>query len=341
MPSLVYALLFTFFLTLRQLGARPTSHSLRESQPNPKNGIFDHHQCNETCGSFQVPFPFYINNASCGWSDSFQLSCLNSTSLFINIDSQNYRVLEFYSDGVLVDFPGFSNICRPYNDLKSFGFGGNEWFGISSDNVIGLYDCEDSSLCKANCEANDLPGCDGNGNGNGNDPACCYPLSDHTVWHVGDDFGLFSKYECRGFSSWVVPRGMSLGKRGVKLEWALPMNSSKDVCDVNAHTVNATTVKHGIRCICDDGFVGDGYAKGTGCLKSCFKDGKEEFGKDCEKGHSKIKIIVVAGVITSVLATVTLIALLCLIKKKVSEINRVWISPKAPLRQHLIIPKIL
>lgn len=271
MPFLSYALFFTFFLTFKQLGGLPISQFLQKSHFYLKDEIFNHHQyCNESCGTLKVSFPFYINNSSCGWfnphlSDSFKLTCLNSTSLFLNIDSQNYRVIEFFSDGVLVDFPGISNTCRSYNDLNSFAFGGNDCFGISNDNVIGLYDCEDSSLCKANCEANDLPGCDKNGNENG--PVCCYPLSDHSVWHIGDKFNVFSKFECRGFSSWVVPRGMNSGKRGVKLEWGLPMNSSQEVCVVNAYKVNATTVKHGIRCICDGGFVGDGYVNGTGCLK--------------------------------------------------------------------------
>ena len=64
--------------------------------------------------------------------------------------------------------------------------------------------CEDSSLCKAECETNALPGCDSNVNGS---PACCYPLSDHSVWHFGEKFSVFSKFGCRGFSSWVVQRG--------------------------------------------------------------------------------------------------------------------------------------
>uniref|UniRef100_A0A803KZW3 Protein kinase domain-containing protein n=1 Tax=Chenopodium quinoa TaxID=63459 RepID=A0A803KZW3_CHEQI len=306
MPSLIYhcTLFFTFFLTFSQLGAKPISNFIKKSELNHKVGIFDHQLCNESCGKFRVSFPFYINNASCGFSnppllESFQLTCLNSTSLFLNIDSQNYRVLEFFSDGVLVDFPGFSNTCRPYNDLNSFGFGGNDYFGISNDNVIGLYDCEDSSLCKANCESNDLPDCDKNGNGSG--PVCCYPLSDHSVWHIGDEFNVFAKFECRGFSSWVVPRGMNSGKRGVKLEWAIPLNLSKEACDVNGYIVNATTVKHGVRCLCGDGFVGDGYVNGTGCLKC---------------------------VLTSAFAAASFLALLCLIKRSVK--STAYGSPHKP-----------
>lgn len=172
-------------------------------------------------------------------------------------------MLEFFSDGVLVDFPG-SSPCRQYNDLHSFSFGRNDYFGVSVDNVLGLYDCEDSSLCKAECETIDLPDCDGSVS---NSPACCYPLSDNSIWHVGDGFSGFSKFGCRGFSSWVVLRGANSGKRGVKLEWAVPRNSSTGACAANALIVNATAIAGGVRCVCQDGFVGDGFANGVGCLK--------------------------------------------------------------------------
>lgn len=251
-------LLFASCFLLRLLSQLPMSHSLTE-QPH----LLPNHS-NEKCGSFHIPFPFHLNSSSCGSvSSPFHLSCSNSTTLFLNISSENYRVLEFFSDGVLVDFPG-SSPCRQYNDLHSFSFGTSDYFAVSVDNVIGLYDCEDSSLCKAECETIDLPGCDGS---DGVSPACCYPLSDHSIWHVGDGFSGFSKYGCRGFSSWAVLRGTTTGKRGVKLEWAIPRNSSGGVCADNAYIVNATAIEGGVRCLCQDGFTGDGFADGVGCLK--------------------------------------------------------------------------
>ncbi|KAH0980029.1 hypothetical protein GBA52_007206 [Prunus armeniaca] len=235
-----------------------------------------------------------------------------SAALFLNIGSESYRVLEFFSDGLLVDFPGSSS-CRQYNDLNSFDFLGNDHFGVSVENVIGLYDCEDSSLCKTECETNDLPGCDGNVNGS---PACCYPLSDHSVWHFGEKFSVFSKFGCRGFSSWVVQRGSNLGKRGVKLEWAVPKNSSKGVCASNAYITNATVVEAGVRCICEDGFLGDGFATGEGCIKSCIKDRKEAYGNDClKKKRGGKKLVILAGVLAPVFIIASLIALLCLLKR--------------------------
>lgn len=287
------------------------SHSLTE-QPH----LLPNHS-NEKCGSFHIPFPFHLNSSSCGSvSSPFHLSCSNSTTLFLNISSENYRVLEFFSDGVLVDFPG-SSPCRQYNDLHSFSFGTSDYFAVSVDNVIGLYDCEDSSLCKAECETIDLPGCDGS---DGVSPACCYPLSDHSIWHVGDGFSGFSKYGCRGFSSWAVLRGTTTGKRGVKLEWAIPRNSSGGVCAENAYIVNATAIEGGVRCLCQDGFTGDGFADGVGCLKSCIKDGREAYGDDCyTKGYGERKVIIVAGVLAPVFIIASLIALFCLLKRRAKQ----------------------
>ncbi|KAI5345976.1 hypothetical protein L3X38_013854 [Prunus dulcis] len=299
------------FLLLGLFNCLSISHSLHEHQKLEQPNLLHNQLCHEKCGQLQLPFPFHLNKSCSSVSDAFHLSCLNSTALFLNIGSASYRVLEFFSDGLLVDFPGSSS-CRQYNDLNSFDFLGNDHFGVSVENVIGLYDCEDSSLCKTECETNDLPGCDGNVNGS---PACCYPLCDHSVWHFGEKFSVFSKFGCRGFSSWVVQRGSNLGKRGVKLEWAVPRNSSKGVCASDAYITNATVVEAGVRCICEDGFLGDGFATGEGCIKSCIKDRKEAYGNDClKKKRGGNKLVILAGVLAPVFIIASLIALLCLLK---------------------------
>ncbi|GER46343.1 receptor-like protein [Striga asiatica] len=111
------------------------------------------------CGTLEIPFPFYIPNNSCAAaqppiSAAFSLSCLNSSALFLNVSGRNYKLLQFFPDGVLLDFPNATGgACRPYGDLeRSFPFSGDEHLGVSTDNVLDLYDCEDSSLCKADCE---------------------------------------------------------------------------------------------------------------------------------------------------------------------------------------------
>lgn len=255
-------ILLTCFILLRVTSYLPISYCLHEHKLVQKPLLLSN-QCNETCGKLKIPFPFYLNSSCGSVFKAFHLSCKNSTTLFLKVGSESYRVFEFFTDGLLVDFPGSSS-CRQYNDLNSFDFTGNTNFGISGENVIGLYDCEDSSLCKAECETIDLPGCDGNRN---DSPACCYPLSDHSVWHFWDKFSVFSKFGCRGFSSWVALPAMNSGKRGVKLEWAIPWNSSKDACATNSYVFNTTAIQGGIRCSCQNGFVGDGFVNGKGCIK--------------------------------------------------------------------------
>ncbi|CAI8607773.1 unnamed protein product [Vicia faba] len=298
----------------------PFTSSLKQLQTKLVQPPLIPNSCNETCGKHHVPFPFYLNNTSCvssSFSTSFHLTCTNSSTLFIKLASQNYPILDFFSDGLLVDFPGASS-CRQYNDLNSFGerfFDGKNYFGVSVDNIVGLYDCEDSSLCKADCETVNLPGCDGSVGGGS--LGCCYPLSDHSVWHVGEGFSVFSKFGCRGFSSWAVLRGDYSGKRGVKLEFAIPRNFSEVICAKNADVVNSTSVKDGVRCVCQDAYVGDAFANGTGCILSCIKDGKEAYGSDCYiKRHDQRKMVIMAGILCPVLIVASLATLFYLLKRK-------------------------
>lgn len=241
----------------------------------------------EKCGSFDsIPYPFRINNGSeCGElvSEAFRLSCFNSTSLFVDIGSYRFQVLQFFPDGggLLVDFGNetarYSSSCRRFYDLRSFRFQTNGYFGISKDNVVGLYGCGDSSLCRSDCG-----GCpDANTTTTFASSGCCYSLDEDRggVWQVGDIFSVFEEFGCKGFSSWVSSSsgsGSGSGsnhsdiKRGVKIEWAIPSDLIKEECDSNARIVNASSVSFGMRCQCVDGFVGDGYVKGTGCLKCEF-----------------------------------------------------------------------
>ncbi|CAL0315429.1 unnamed protein product [Lupinus luteus] len=291
----------------------PISHSLQEQRKLLQPTLIPN-SCNETCGKLHVPFPFYVNTSCVSISNAFHLTCSNSSTLLVKIGSESYPVLEFFSDGLLVDFPGTSS-CRQYNDLNSFGnkFSGKDHFGVSVDNVIGLYDCEDSSLCKADCETVDLPGCDGSSGGS---LGCCYPLSDHSIWHVGQGFSVFSQFGCRGFSSWAVLRGSNSGNRGVKLEWAIARNSSNGVCARNADMVNATSIEGGVRCVCQDGYVGDGFANGSGCLQSCIKNGQEAYGNECYiKRHDQRKIVIIAGIFGPLLTVASLVALFYLLKR--------------------------
>ncbi|XP_076956902.1 probably inactive receptor-like protein kinase At2g46850 [Bidens hawaiensis] len=289
----------------------------------------------EKCGSIDsIPYPFRLDNGSgCGdlLSDAFWLSCVNSTSLFVSIGLYKYQVLHFFPDGggLLVAFGNesarYSSLCQRYYDLRLFRFRANDYFGISKDNVVGLYGCGDSSLCRSDCG-----GCrDANTTTTATtfaDSGCCYSLSKDRggVWRVGDSFTVFEEFGCKGFSSWVGSgsgSGSSLDKsdmkHGVKLEWAVPSSLIKDVCDSNARIVNTSSVIFGMRCECVDGFIGDGFAKGTGCLKYCVRDGSVVYGKTCyAKRHGRGKQMLIAGILTLALSLVTLIAFFCLLKRQ-------------------------
>ncbi|KAG7025360.1 putative inactive receptor-like protein kinase, partial [Cucurbita argyrosperma subsp. argyrosperma] len=290
----------------------------------PRPAAVSSSACSAVCGNLQIPFPFHLNTSSCEHPlrpiripQPFHLYCLNSTTLFLNLTGQTFRILEFLSGAVLVDFPGPSP-CRQYNDFNAFNpLSANPFFAIANDNVLALYDCNDSSLCKATCEKLIMPGCDGTARYS---PACCYPLTDSSVWRNGGDFSVFSKLGCRGFSSWVVEKGSSAGKRGVKFEWGLPRNFSDGICDKNGFVVNATAVPDGVRCSCSDGFVGDGFARGFGCLKSCVKNGHEEYGSSCHgKGRSEKELIIFTGVLAPLFIIASLIGLFCILRRPIKQ----------------------
>ncbi|KAA0039800.1 putative inactive receptor-like protein kinase [Cucumis melo var. makuwa] len=266
------------------------------------------------CGNLEIPFPFSLNTTiHPSIPDPFLLYCLNSTSLFLNLTLQSYRILQFLSDAVLVDFPGPSP-CRHYNDFNSFSpVSHSPFFAISDDNLFALYDCNDSSLCKPTCQNLVLPSCDSN-----YPPACCYPLSDRSLWRNRGDFSVFSKMGCRGFSSWVFEKGWRMGKRGVKLEWGLPRNLTS--CDENGFVVNATNVSDGVRCSCSDGFVGDGYANGFGCFKSCVKNGRQEYGSSCNtKQRREKELVIFTGVLAPLFIIASLVGLFCILKRPIKQ----------------------
>ncbi|KAE8722084.1 Kinase superfamily protein isoform 1 [Hibiscus syriacus] len=56
--------------------------------------------------------------------------------------------------------------------------------------------------------------------------------------------------------------------------------------------VNTTAVEAAVRCLCKDGFVGDGFANGAGCIKSRIKEGQEAYGEECNNPkHSQRKLV--------------------------------------------------
>ncbi|KAJ6686338.1 WALL-ASSOCIATED RECEPTOR KINASE-LIKE 21 [Salix purpurea] len=107
------------------------------------------------------------------------------------------------------------------------------------------------------------------------------------------------------------------------LSWSgrFQRNSSKgSVCADKADIVNATAVDGGIRCKCQDGFVGDGYASGEGCMKSSIKDGEGARGSDRDTRKHGGKMVTIFGrFIGPIFIIASLIALFCLLKRPVKD----------------------
>lgn len=223
--------------------------------------------CKEQCGQLHLPYPFHLSPRCAHTHHAFRLSCrtydLNQKKLlFLTLNSTisiDLLVRDFFPETgtLLVDLPrdhfrlGESTV---FEDTP-FPF----YAVLPKDNVVKLYDCHDSTVCKMRCFG-----------GNG----CCYPLKDGTVWKIGDGFSVFSDFGCRGFSTWVIVAKRRL-VRGIEIEWAVPRGSAdRSMCANGAIVVNASAVFDGVRCKCTDGLTGDGFADGVGCVdgRSLYKN---------------------------------------------------------------------
>ncbi|WOL06144.1 hypothetical protein Cni_G14876 [Canna indica] len=282
-------------------------------------------RCNERCGDLPVPFPFHLA-ASCGPPvDAFCLTCSPDSVLSLLLPPPaDLRVVAFLPSGsLLLDYSPSPAACDPwYADVnRSLGLDGSPFFAITAANLLRLYDCEDSSICRTGCDQ--VPaGCQGNDT----DFGCCYPLSDGSVWKEGKGLSVFAEFGCRGFSSWAVTEPVSgeaaaKATRGIEVEWAVPKGLGNGTqCAVGATVVNATAVSGGIRCVCPPGLAGDGFAGGVGCYKSCGNGEQvDEYGTCCKGRLCKIWVVVLAGVLLSATFLAAIAALCFFLRKPIGE----------------------
>lgn len=215
--------------------------------------------CKEHCGELLLPYPFHLS-PSCAHADhAFRLSCrkyylTQKKLLFLTLNSTisiDLLVRDFFPETgtLVVDLPRDHFLLSESSVFQDTPF--PFYAVLPKDNVVKLYDCHDSTVCKMRCFG-----------GNG----CCYPLKDGSVWKIGDGFSVFSHFGCRGFSTWVVAANRRW-VRGIEIEWAVPRGSAnRSVCADGAIVVNATAVDNGVRCKCSDGLTGDGFTDGMGCV---------------------------------------------------------------------------
>ncbi|KAL6651260.1 hypothetical protein ACP70R_010185 [Stipagrostis hirtigluma subsp. patula] len=273
----------------------------------------------DRCGDIVLPFPFHLNS-SCGSagtnSSLFRLSCDANATLTLPLGAATFRVVAFLpaSGSLILDYaPASPSPCdaayapfsRPTSPAAAIDAA--PFLAVTPANVLRLYACEDSSLCRAGCDDVATCGRAAGGGSGGGKSGCCYPLSDGSSWKPGNGLGVFAGFGCRGFSSWVKNRSVAAGAagavvRGIEVEWAVPRGSAMAKCADGASLVNATAVHDGIRCSCAAGLVGDGFAQGTGCSKStaCSNGGQASDGSGCCQGRfcSK-KAVVLAGFFVS------------------------------------------
>ncbi|KAK1306310.1 inactive receptor-like protein kinase [Acorus calamus] len=310
--SSLLLLLFPFFFT-----------SFKATPTNPPPPFPPPSKCTDRCGDLPLPFPFHLTDPSCGLNYSaFQLTCVDSVLYLPLGGPRDLRVVRFSSDGsnsIVLDFPSPPS-CTRHFVLESVDLGDAGFYGLSEENVLRLYDCEDSSVCKTG-RCGSVAGCDGDG-------GCCYPLSDRDVWGPGENFSVFKEFGCRGFSSWVKGGNSTTGVvRGIEIEWAVPIGSQSGLCADGASVVNVTAVRDGVRCECGDGYVGDGFSVGTGCLKSCINGGHVVYGEGCDsESHGKKKAAVLAGALVSAFSLVALAAI-CSLARWIRNTNKRKLGP--------------
>uniref|UniRef100_A0A0E0M6T4 Protein kinase domain-containing protein n=1 Tax=Oryza punctata TaxID=4537 RepID=A0A0E0M6T4_ORYPU len=277
----------------------------------------------ERCGDLLLPFPFHLNS-SCGGSSitttnssRFRLSCDANATLTLPLGSATFHVLDFLPSGsLLLDYapasasptpspcdPAYAAFSRGPSSPAAALDAAAPFLAVTPANVLRLYACEDSSLCRAGCEDVATCGRAATASDGAKSSGCCYPLSDGSMWKPGDGLGAFAEFGCRGFSSWVKNRSAAAGVvRGIEVEWAVPKGSEMAACADGAILFNATAVRGGVRCACAAGLVGDGFAHGTGCSKgsSCSNSGQATDGRECCQGRfcSK-KSVALAGFFVS------------------------------------------
>jgi hypothetical protein len=163
----------------------------------------------ERCGDLVLPFPFHLNSsasscsaaADANSSSLFRLSCVNATLTFPL--GATFRVLDFLRGGtsLLLDYaapaaapcdPAYAAFSRASSPAAALDAAA-PFLAVSPSNVLRLYACEDSSLCRAGCD-DVAAACAGGKNSTPAAAGCCYPLSDGSVWKPGDGLAVFAGF---------------------------------------------------------------------------------------------------------------------------------------------------
>ncbi|XP_019437992.1 PREDICTED: wall-associated receptor kinase-like 14 isoform X2 [Lupinus angustifolius] len=216
--------------------------------------------CNQTCGSakpFSYPFGF---SSGC----QIRLNCTADGEIFIG----EFPVQSVTTESIIVNIKGQCN--RPIDTFHQLF---SHKYAPTSGNVILLKNCTETmsqcSITETLVESHfDSDGCNGDRSGN----LSCYVenstkgfMSDRKLERLGCEYFMssISTEDLRNNSGTAV----SLEVATIELGWWLK-GSCECSGDANCtQIVSPVDGKVGFRCLCKQGFVGDGFLAGIGCRK--------------------------------------------------------------------------
>lgn len=252
-------------------------------------------QCHSSCtaGNFskKVPYPFGFS-AGC----PIKLKCSNPLKI------GDFRVNNFTSDGILIDVS--SNCKRRLHSIFSL-FGEN--YAPSWSNSLLLQNC---SKLISGCEINPSflarnfrgnNGCDISANN-----ITCFPKDDANISDVLSSLEL-NRTQCSFLFSSIslvsanANSGVFMNFGKINLEWWIEGSCNNSSCDQNAICKNVRLGggKLGFRCLCKDGFIGDGFVDGNGCRRANDCTASRYLLGDCG-GATRI-VVLVGGIIAGAL----------------------------------------
>ncbi|GAB4848916.1 hypothetical protein Ancab_003728 [Ancistrocladus abbreviatus] len=276
-------------------------------------------RCKRTCGSGKsarrVTYPFGFS-----YGCEIQLNCTMAGETPV-ILAGGYEVRNFTSDSIMIGFP--ANCTRPIRDIKDLF---TENYAPSWVNALLLQNCSSpmngctvpASLIE-NRFLSVSKGCDSSNNFSS---MSCYAPTDARIETLNYD--IISQINCKFlFSSIFVDSSsknadsaISLDFQTLQLRWWL---RGKCQCSENANSTYHLLADNstGCRCLCNNGFTGDGFADGSGCRRAC--DTSKYVGGRC--GGTRIAVLI-GGIIAGASAIVLLAVICYFLRRRFSSLKK-------------------
>ena len=239
----------------------------------------------QKCGNVTVSYPFGIKGAGCGLP-GFQLNCstnsssLSNGNLLLSTVSGTYQVTALDTSYVILDATPLKALT--YSSLTiSFQVAKTSPYLIDASNVLFGYGANTSAQFSTDQDGGTHPSCQ-NLAVNQFKVAYCDYYACCTAADVPQGVRTvnMSASEVAGSTAWgyasiiypetystASPKVFAGGSWGMRLGWYLPGNCSVDgnfTCSEN--TTCSDTSGAGFQCACLQGWQGDGYSNGTGCI---------------------------------------------------------------------------